>query len=191
MFRSGTSDNGHVSHTAEQRRSLQTFAGLLRALVPAVIIVLLLVWWQRGGEAPVLSVDPRPDITYAQRVSPVPLPAPGALPGDWRATSSHVDAPAGEAKRSPVTLTIGYLTGADKFAEVVVADRAVASVLSETVPSARADGEAAVGAAKWKAYRNDKDERVLATTVGEAAVVVTGDASDTDLAVLAASVALP
>lgn len=170
---------------------MQTFGGLLRAMVPVVVIVLLLVWWQRGGETPVVSVDPRPDIIYAQRVSPVPLPAPGALPGDWRATSSHVDAPGGEAKRSPVTLTVGYLTGGNKFAEVVVGDRPVASVLADTAPGARADGEATVGTARWSSYRNDKDERVLATTVGQAAVVVTGDASDTDLTVLAAAVVLP
>lgn len=157
-------------------------------MVPAVVIVLLLVWWQRGGETPVVSVDPRPDIIYAQRVSPVPLPAPGALPGDWRPTSSHVDAPGGEAKRSPVTLTVGYLTGEDKFAEVVIGDRSPAALLSEVAQGATRDGSVTVGATSWDRYRDDRDEAVLLHQVGEAAVVVTGDASDEDLAELAAAV---
>jgi hypothetical protein len=169
----------------------RSFLGLLWALAPVLVVLLLLVWWQKGGESPVLSVDPGPDIAYAQRVSPVPLPAPGPLPGDWRATSSHVDAPAGEARRSPVTLTVGYLTGADKFAEVVTGDRPVRTILLEVAPAATAEGTVTVGAAKWDAYRNKRGERVLATTLGEAGVIVTGDAADTDLVALAGAVRLP
>ena len=172
---------------AVERRAGQTFIGLLRALVPAVVIVLLLVWWQSGDPTPAQSVDPRGDIAYAQRVSPVPLPAPGALPAGWRATSARVDAPAGE-KRSPVTLTVGYLTPADKFAEVVIGDRPVVSVLQDAAPSAMRDGSTVVGSSSWDRYRSARGEPVLATTVGKAAVVVTGDASDEDLVTLAGSV---
>jgi hypothetical protein len=174
--------------TARPRGPGRSFAGLLWSLVPLLVVVLLLVWWQKGSPAPVVSVDPGADIAYALRVSPVPLPAPGPLPGNWRPTSSRVDAPAGEAKRSPVTLTIGYLTEDDKFAQVVIGDRPPATLLTETQPQATKDGNAEVGPARWDLYRNLRGEQVLATTIGKAGVIVTGDASGTDLAVLAGSV---
>jgi hypothetical protein len=172
---------------ARPRGPGRSFVGLLWSLVPLLVVVVLLVLWQKGSPSPVTSVDPRPDVTYANRVSPVPLPAPGRLPGDWRATSSSVDAPAGE-KRSPVTLRIGYLTGANKFAEVVIGDRPVGTLVTSTEPGSTADGTVQVGSARWQAYRTQRGEQVLATTMGEAGVLVTGDASGTDLAVLAASV---
>jgi hypothetical protein len=174
--------------TARPRGPGRSFAGLLWSLVPLLAVVLLLVWWQKGSPAPVVSVDPGADIAYAQRVSPVPLPAPGPLPGTWRPTSSRVDAPAGEAKRSPVTLTIGYLTEDDKFAQVVIGDRPLATLLTETQPQATKDGNAEVGPARWDLYRNLRGEQVLAATIGKAGVIVTGDASGTDLAALAGSV---
>src|SRR5829696_5107028 len=80
--RAGTGDNGTVS-TSTDPSAGRTFAGLLRALVPALVILLLIVWWQRGEPAPVPTVDVAADVAYA---------------------------PSGE-QRSPVTLTIGYLTG--------------------------------------------------------------------------------
>jgi hypothetical protein len=177
--------------TARPYGPRRSFLGLVWALAPVLVILLLLVWWQQGSASPVISVDPRPDITYARRVSPVPLPAPGPVPGDWRATSSRVDAPAGEQKRSPVTLVVGYLTGGDKFAQVVVGDRPARTVLLEVAPGATADGSVAVGSARWDAYRNERGERVLVTTLGKAAVLVTGDAPDGDLALLAGTVRLP
>jgi hypothetical protein len=145
----------------------------------------------------VVTVDPGPDVAYAQRISPVPLPAPGPLPGTWRSTSSDVDAPnadpsqADQPKRSPVTLTIGYLTEDDHFAEVVVGDRASGALLDQAEPGATKDSNVIVGTARWDTYRTQRGEQVLVGTVGKAGVLVTGDASGTDLATLAASLRLP
>jgi len=165
----------------------RSFTGLLWSLVPIVIVIVLLVLWQRSAPSPVTSVDPGPDVAQAQRISPVPLPAPGPLPGNWRATSSHVDAPAGE-KRSPVTLTIGYLTDDNRFAEVVIGDRPVGLLRTAIQPGSTADGAVPVGATRWQAYRTQRGEQLLATTIGKAGVLVTGDASGTDLVQLAAAV---
>jgi Protein of unknown function (DUF4245) len=183
--------------TARPRGPGRSFAGLLWSLVPILVVVVLLVLWQRGTPSPVVSVDPGPDVAYAQRISPVPLPAPGPLPGNWRATSSTVDAPnsdpglADQPKRSPVTITIGYLTENDHFAEVVIGDRSATALLDQAEPGATKAGTATVGAAQWDAYRNNRGERVLVHAVGKAGVLVTGDASATDLAALAAAVRLP
>ena len=173
--------------TVRRWRPRRSFIGLLWSLVPLVIVIVLLVLWQRGAPSPVTSVDPGPDIAYAQRISPVALPAPGPLPGNWRANSSHVDAPAGE-KRSPVTLTIGYLTEENRFAEVVIGDRPVDLLLTATQPGATANGSVPVGATRWQAYRTQRGEQLLAGTIGKAGVLVTGDASGSDLEQLAAAV---
>jgi len=176
-----------VSPPARPRGPGRSFVGLLWSLLPLLVVIVLLVLWQKGSPAPVTPVDPGPDVAYAKRVSPVPLPAPGRLPGSWRATSSRVDAPAGE-KRSPVTLTIGYLTGDDRFAEVVIGDRPAGLLLSSTEPQSTPDGAVPVGSARWRAYRTQRGERVLVSTVGKAGVLVTGDASAADLTTLAAAV---
>jgi hypothetical protein len=194
----GVSTRSEVA-SARPRGPGRSFTGLLWSLVPVLVVVVLLVLWQRGSPSPVVSVDPGPDVSYAQRVSPVPLPAAGPLPGTWRATSTNVDAPnaapdVGQPtarKASPVTLTIGYLTEDDKFAEVVSGDRTVAELLSAAAPAATADGSTQVGTTRWAMYRSRRGEQVLAATIGKAGVVITGDASGTDLATLAGSLVLP
>jgi hypothetical protein len=167
----------------------RSFTGLLRSLVPVLAVLLLLVWWQRGAPRPV-PTDPAPDIAYARRVSPVPLPAPAGLPAGWRATSSRVDLPGGEG-RSPVTLAIGYLAPTDRFAQVVVTDQTAATVLRERAAGATRDGTTPVGGAAWDRYRSGRGEAVLVSRVGATTVLVTGDAADAELAQLAGSVRGP
>jgi hypothetical protein len=192
----GVSTQSEIA-TARPRGPGRSFKGLLWSLIPILVVVVLLVLWQQGSPSPVATVDPGPDVAYAQRISPVPLPAPGPLPGNWRSTSSTVDAPNADPsqpdqpKRSPVTLTIGYLTETNSFAEVVIGDRSATALLDQAEPGATKDGSVEVGPGRWDAYRNARGEQVLATTIGRAGVLVTGDAAGTDLAVLAAAVHLP
>ena len=87
-----------------------------------------------------------------------------------------------------MTLAIGYLTPADRFAQVVISDQAVAAVLRDRVPEAVRDGTAPVGTASWDRYRTTRDEPVLVGRVGRATVLVTGDAPVADLTLLARSV---
>lgn len=169
-----------------RRTTGRNFVGLLRALVPSIIVIFLLVLWQRGEAQPVATVDPNPEIAYAKRISPTPLPAPGALPDGWRATSVRVDAPSGEG-RPPVTLTVGYLTPAERYAQVVVSDRPAVSVLQEAVPGSSED-PGATGPAGFTRYRTERDEAVLVAQRGVVTILVTGDASIEDLTLLAAAV---
>ena len=168
----------------------RSFAGLLWALVPVLVVLVGIVLWQQSGEKqPPSTVDPTGDIAYARRIAPVPFPALGPVPDGWRATSSRVEAPAGE-KKTPVTLTIGYVTPAERYAEIVVTDQAPQAVLGQVAAGATADGTTPVGttplgAASWERYRSPRGETVLMRRIGEASVLVTGDAPDTDLATLA------
>jgi hypothetical protein len=173
-----------ASEQQGRRTTGRTVFGLLRALLPSLAVVVFLVWWQRGDTRPVPTVDPAPDIAYAKRISPTPLPAPGSLPAGWRATSSRVDAPSGEG-RSPVTLTIGYLTPAERFAQLVVSDRPVGRVLQDSAPGATQDGP---GPADFDRYRTARGEPALVSQRGAVTILVTGDASVEDLTLLAESV---
>jgi hypothetical protein len=172
-----------TSEQPARRTTGRTFVGLLRALLPSLVAVVLLVWWQRGDAQPVPTVDPGPDIAYAKRISPTPLPAPGSLPDGWRATSSRVDAPSGEG-RSPVTLSIGYLTPAERFAQLVVSDRPVGRVVQDAVPGATEDG---AGPAGFERYRTARGEPALVSQRGVVTILVTGDAPIEDLVRLAES----
>jgi hypothetical protein len=180
-----TADTGRPRARRAPGRS---FTGLLRALLPVLAVLLFVVWWQRVDPTPVASVDPGPDIAYAQRISPVPLPGPWELPAGWRATTSRVDAPAGEGGGGPVTLTVGYLTPADRYAEVVVGDQVPVVLLRDRVAGAARRGSTPIGAASWDRYESTRGEPVLVRRIGAATVLVTGDASDTDLATLAGAV---
>lgn len=176
---------GRVSTSASEKRTTgRTFVGLLRALLPSLVVVLFLVWWQRGDARPVPTVDPGPDLAYAKRISPTPLPAPGPLPAGWRATSSRVDAPSGEG-RSPVTVTIGYLTPAERYAKLVISDRPAGRVIQDSAPGATADG---AGTAGFDRYRTARGEPALIAQRGAVTILVTGDASVEDLTLLAESV---
>ena len=148
-------------------------------------MVLFLVWWQRGDARPVPTVDPGPDITYAKRISPTPLPAPGPLPAGWRATSSRVDAPSGEG-RSPVTLTIGYLTPAERYAKLVISDRPVGRVIA----GLGARGHRGRGRHRRASTATGpaRGEPALIAQRGAVTILVTGDASVEDLTLLAGSV---
>lgn len=169
----------------------RSFAGLLASMVPVLVILVLIVVWQQAGERrPIETLDPTADIGYAQRIAPVAFPGLAPLPDGWRASSSRVEAPAGE-KKSPVTLTIGYVTAGGRYAEVVVTDQAPAVALGQVADGATAVGTAPVGTATWQRYRSTRGETVLVTTAGGAAVLVTGDAPDTDLTTLAATVRIP
>jgi hypothetical protein len=170
-----------------RRTTGRTVVGLLRALLPSLVVVLVLVWWQRGDPRPVPTVDPRPEIAHAQRISPTPLPVPGTLPTGWRATSARVDAPSGEG-RSPVTLSVGYLTPADKFAQVVISDRPVGRLLQDAAPGATVDGTEPAAPAGFTRYRTGRGEPALVAERGPVTVLVTGDASVQDLTLLAQSV---
>ena len=167
-----------------RRTTGRTFVGLMRALLPSLVVVLVLVWWQRGDARPVPTVDPGPEIAYAQRISPTPLPAPVGVPDGWRATSARVDAPSGEG-RSPVTLSIGYLTAAERFAQVVISDRPVGRVLGDAAPGSTADG---IGPEGFTRYRTGRGEPVLVAERGAVTVLVTGDAPVEDLTLLAEAV---
>ena len=165
----------------------RSFTGLLWAMIPVLLIVVVLVVWQQAGteDAPLPTADPTGDIAYARRIAPVTFPDV-VPPQGWRASSSEVDAPAGE-RRSPVTLRIGFVTPAGKYAELVVTDQAPVTALRQVAQGSTQDGTTPVGGAAWERYRTPRGETVLVRRVGGATALVTGDAPESELTTAAAA----
>jgi cytoskeletal protein RodZ len=176
------------------RRSKQTFANMLRSLVPLVLIILAVVWWtafrQSADVQPVKTVDPSTTVQLAANRAGYPLLVPTDLPRGYRPTSVRTDAGNAE-KGDPVTLEIGYVTPKDQFAEFVVSDDPRADAVTALLNDADPAGSVQIGGDTWtRATRlHERDEEtVLSRTVDGVTVVVSGSASDAELETVAGSV---
>jgi len=176
------------------RLSKQTFANMLRSLVPLVLIILAVVWWtafrQSADVQPVKSVDPSTSVQLAANRAGYPLLVPTDLPRGYRPTSVRTDAGnAGEG--DPVTLEIGYVTPEEQFAEFVVSDDPRADAVTGLLADATPAGSLQIGGDTWtRATRlHERDEEtVLSRTVDGVTVVVSGSASEAELETVAGSV---
>ena len=176
------------------RLSKQTFANMLRSLVPLVLIILAVVWWtafrQSADVQPVKTVDPSTSVQLAANRAGYPLLVPTDLPRGYRPTSVRTDAGnAGEG--DPVTLEIGYVTPKDQFAEFVVSDDPRADAVTGLLADATPAGSVQIGGDTWtRATRlHDGDEEtVLSRTVDGVTVIVSGSASESELETVAGSV---
>jgi hypothetical protein len=176
------------------RRSKQTFANMLRSLVPLVLIILAVVWWtsfrQSPDVQPVKTVDTSTTVQLAANRAGYPLLVPTDLPRGYRPTSVRTDAGnAGEG--DPVTLEIGYVTPKDQFAEFVVSDDPRADAVTALLNDADPAGSVQIGGDTWtratRLHEHD-EETVLSRTVDGVTVVVSGSASDAELETVAGSV---
>ena len=176
------------------RRSKQTFANMLRSLVPLVLIILAVVWWtafrQSADVQPVKTVDPSTTVQLAANRAGYPLLVPTDLPRGYRPTSVRTDA-GNAGKGDPVTLEIGYVTPKDQFAEFVVSDDPRADAVTALLADATPAGSVQIGGDTWtRATRmHERDEEtVLSRTVDGVTVVVSGSASEAELETVAGSV---
>ena len=176
------------------RRSKQTFANMLRSLVPLVLIILAVVWWtafrQSADVQPVKTVDPSTSVQLAANRAGYPLLVPTDLPRGYRPTSVRTDAGnAGEG--DPVTLEIGYVTPKDQFAEFVVSDDPRADAVTGLLADATPAGSVQIGGDTWtRATRlHERDEETVLSRTGDGVtVVVSGSASEAELETVAGSV---
>jgi Protein of unknown function (DUF4245) len=128
-------------------------------------------------------VDYSDEVTAARRLAPGDVLTPSGLPVHWRATSARLN-PHGNA----VDLHLGFVTPAEKYAELeestgdaepfiqAVLDKGSA-VLSPTT----------IAGVAWQQRRTIKGELALLRASGRATIVVTGNASPSELTTLATS----
>ena len=179
-----------VPSPALERAGRLNAANMLRSLLPLVVICLLIVGWmsfRQNGVDPVREVDPSNAVERAAARADYPLLAPAGLPEDYRPTSARTDAGTG-VEGDPVTLEIGYVTPSGDFAGFVVSDDGRAEPVRRVLDGARGEASVDVGGRSWIRSTTARDETALSLREGDVTVVVTGSASDEELARVAASV---
>ncbi|MFL6160745.1 MAG: DUF4245 domain-containing protein [Jatrophihabitantaceae bacterium] len=172
--------------TPAERQRLRTPANLWRALLPILLVVGVLVAWQRLGEPHsngIHVVDTAAPVAAARQQAGFELLLPSGLTDRWRPTSTEFT-PA--AQYSAASFRIGYVTPADRYAEFTESDGppdAVAApygVLTDR-------GPVVIAGASWRGFQTTDNRMLLRRTVGKVTVIVTGNAPVAELNQLAAA----
>jgi len=165
-------------------------SNMLRSMVPLVVICLALVGWmtfQQSGVDTVREVDPASTVQLAAARADYPMLAPADLPEGYRPTSARTDA-GGAQFGDPVTLEIGYLTPSAEYAGFVVSDDARADAVDAVLGGAQQGGTVDLGGQAWTRGTTARGETVLSRAADGVTVLVTGSATEEELATLAAAV---
>jgi hypothetical protein len=174
---------------AADRMARFTAANMLRSLLPLVLGCLLVVGitaLRQNPEDPIREVDTTSAERAVSQLASYPLLVPRGLSDDWRPTSVRTDA--GQASAGdPVTLQIGWYTPGEEFAQYVVSDDAEAPALTDVLTDATQEGTRQVDGVAWQQLSTERGETALTRAEGTATLVVTGSASDDELATLAGS----
>jgi hypothetical protein len=174
---------------AVDRMARFSAANMLRSLLPLVLGCLLVVGItavRQNPEDPIREVDTTSAERAVSQLASYPLLVPRGLPDDWRPTSVRTDA--GQASAGdPVTLQIGWYTPGEEFAQYVISDDAEAPALTDVLTDATQEGTRQVDGVAWQQLSTERGETALTRAEGTATLVVTGSASDDELATLAGS----
>ena len=176
--------------TAVERANRMSAANMLRSLLPLVVLCLLIVGWQAfrsdTGD-PVREIDPTGSIRLADSRASYPLLVPTGLPDGYRPTSVRTDA-GSAAEGAPVTLQLGYVTPAEKYAGFVVTDAPEADAVTTVLQGATGKGSVDLDGEQWTRSTTARGETALSRVADGVTVVVTGSAGDAELETVAAAV---
>lgn len=165
------------------RRQRSSALDLLRALLPLVVLILVMVWLYRPSDPEsVTEIDPGPAVAFAASIADFDVLSASALPSGWLATSARVDP---DTVGGPVGITVGYVTPAGQFAEVVHSSVPAAQLLDDVLGEGYVEGDA--DADGWREIRTADGEQALVLSLDDSTAVVTGSAAAEDLRVLVAA----
>src|SRR5947209_8300163 len=119
------------------------------------------------------------------RAAGAPVLAPTSLPASWRANAARLTAPsAGVAQ-----LHIGWAVPGSRYAGLDEATGSPSAVLSSVLggPGLALHGTTTIGGVAWQQRTSSLGERAYTRQVGKVTVVVTGNATDEQLRLLAGS----
>jgi len=169
----------------------KSFGDMVRSLgLMAVIVTALLFIGARYLIMPGSAERP-PPADYSSvvqdfpRAAGVPVLAPGALPTTWRANAARLAAPAAGAMQ----LHIGWAVPGSRYAGLDEATGSPAALISSVLGSRgqQASGTTTIGGVVWDQRTSSLGERAYTRQVGKVTVVVTGNATDEQLRLLAGS----
>jgi hypothetical protein len=170
-----------------QRAARMSAANMLRSLGPLVLICLAIVAytnWRQGPEERVQTVDPASTVQLAAARAGYRVQAPAGLDRRYLPTSARTDA--GKATPgTPVTLQIGYLTPAQKYAGFIESDDPGAQPVRDVLAGATPHGTVDIAGAAWTRSTTKRGETALSRTAGGVTLLVTGSASEQELETIA------
>ncbi len=135
----------------------------LGLVLAGVVVVWFFAQPPHSDEKVLRTVDPSGDIAAFEADAPG-APAPGALPAQWRATSSTRTA-------DPRTLRVGYVTPANEYAEYAASFEPGATFVADLTGSSQAT-TVDIDGVSWERYRDEDGSESLVRTYGPVTVVV-------------------
>ena len=174
---------------AMQRAARMSAANMVRSLAPLVVLCLVIVWFTALRQQPeerVQTVDPTSTVHVAAARAGYPLQAPTGLDRRYLSTSARTNAGSATAGQ-PVTLEIGYLTPARKYAGFVESDDPGAQPVRDVLSGATPHGSVDIAGVPWTRSTTRRGETALSRTVAGVTLLVTGSASDPELTAVAAA----
>lgn len=167
---------------------MPSFADLIRSMgIIAVIAVLVWVFaYPHGDEHPVHTVDIGPTVHAIDRVAAYDALVPGTLSSGWRPTSASITPPE-NGRTAPTALHIGWVTPADRYAALEESDAdSPSTFIADETDKGDLIGSKVIAGNTWQQRQSD-DRHSFVRTADGVVLVVTGTASWTELAELAAS----
>lgn len=158
-------------------------------LVAIVIVALLFIGPARSLILPG-SRDRTPPVDYTgsvrgfDDVAGAPAVVPQALPSSWRANAANVD-----HTKTAAHLHIGWAVPGDGFAglDEGTGDRLALLERVTGTASKRVRAATTIGGTPWEVRRSSRGETVFTREASGVFVIVTGDATDAQLRLLATS----
>ena len=169
----------------------KSFADMVRSLgLMAVIVAALLFIGARYLIMPGSAERP-PAADYTSvvhdfpRAAGAPVLAPTSLPSAWRANAARLTIPT----QGVTALHIGWAVPGSRYAGLDEATGSPDALISEVLGGAgqKVLGTTTIGGAVWQQRTSSLGERAYTRQVGKVTVVVTGNATDEQLRLLAGS----
>jgi len=170
---------------------LKSLADMARSLgLMAIVIAAMLFIGARYLIFPGSS-DRMPAADYSDvlqgfgEVAKVAPLAPHSLPSSWRANATRLTSPATGVEQ----LHVGWAIPGSRFAGLDESDGAIGSVVSSVLGAsgAKVRGTTDISGATWDVRTSDRHETAYTRSAGRVFIVVTGNATDTELRLLAGS----
>ncbi|MGQ4512109.1 DUF4245 family protein [Streptomyces sp. DW26H14] len=178
----GASAGGAAGGGSRQRN--RTVRGMVLSLlvIGAAVAVIYTFFIPHDDKAsPVKRVDYRVELITARRAASYPVAAPVGLPKTWKATSVTYDQGDGEAWH------IGFLDPAGQYVAIEQSTSHTKGYVSDVSQNAKNTGRTHdIAGKRWQRW-NGGHYNALVHSEGDSTTVVTGTASDQDLAKMAAA----
>jgi hypothetical protein len=166
---------------ADMARSL----GLMAIIVAALLFIGARYLIMPGSAERFPPADYSAELQAFPRDVGAAVLAPSGLPASWRANAARLSHPSPQVSQ----LHIGWATPGSRFAGLDEANGDAATFLTAVLGAGglAVRGTTTIGGEVWQQRRSSRGEPALTRQVGPVTTVVTGNATDSQLRLLAAS----